>query len=151
MAALSERGDVVMIAEVDRPNEPGVEEDCLLVLRPDKPWKMVAAADGRLGDVKLPVRSVTHPTINARGQIAFVAEFMSREDFNQFDERLFRMEPDDTLTDLAHIGMTLKTGEKLKPRWGQSPEFAQILPVGKSWSNPRLTSLVNRTTALRRL
>ena len=128
MAALSERGDVVMIAEVDRPNEPGVEEDCLFVLRPDKPWKMVAAADGHLGDVKLPIRSVTHPTINARGQVAFVAQFMSREDFDQFDERLFRLEPDDTLTDMARIGMTLKSGEKLRGLSGTAP---QILSGGQ--------------------
>ena len=119
MAALSERGDVVMIAETDRPHASGVEEDCLFVLRPDNPWKMVAAADSHLGNVKLPVTSVTHPTVNARGQVTFVARFTSPEDYQLHDERLFRLEPDGSLTDLAHIGQTLKSGEKVTHLGGQ--------------------------------
>ena len=113
MAALSERGDVVMIAETDRPSDSSADEDCLFVLRPGKTWNMVAAADSHLGNIKLPVQRITHPTVNARGQVAFVADFMSREDYHQKDQRLFRLEPDDKLTDLAHVGQSLKTGERV--------------------------------------
>lgn len=129
IAALSERGDVVLVATTEPPAETEDSQDGLFILRPGSSWKMAAATGSPLGQAKLSVASFSQVTINARGQVAFVARFASREQ----DERLFRMEAGDTLTELAHIGQTLKTGGKLLYLSGELSEttLPQILSGGQ--------------------
>ena len=129
IAALSERGDVVLVASTDPPAESEDSQDGLFILRPGSSWKMAAATGNPLGKSQSPVASFSQVTINARGQVAFVARFASREQ----DERLFRLEAGDTLTELAHIGQTLKTGGKILYLSGELSEttFPQILSGGQ--------------------
>jgi hypothetical protein len=129
--ALSERGDVMMVADVDRRRASSDTTECLFVLRPDGQWRTIAQQGVRLGKSATLLEVFGSPTLNARGQIAFVSHFERAEEFGPYEVCLFRVEPDDAVTEIARVGQVLKSGDTLAYFHGDTtPGLPPLLLTG---------------------
>jgi hypothetical protein len=107
---LSDRGDVLMYAELDESHR-SENAECLFVLRPEsEAWLPLARPGQPWGEPPQMIQYVSPGAINVRGQVACVVA----AGVDRTGPRLVRVEPDDELTIVASFGDQVASGEKIR-------------------------------------